>query len=79
MKFAAYHVRRFAIGINFGHALFLKKRDEWPDFFAIFLVTADLHNFYDSFSKHDTIRTICHQFDIKDPIGENPTRLYWKI
>ncbi len=55
MKFAAYHVRHFTFGINFGHDSFLEERDEWPDFFAIFLVTADWYNFYDSFSKHNTI------------------------
>ncbi len=55
-KFAAYHVRRFTFGrIKFGHASFLKERDEWPDFFAIFLVTADWQNVYDSFSKRNTI------------------------
>ncbi len=49
-KFAAYHIHRFTFGIKFGHASFLKERDEWLDFFAIFLVTANSHNFYDSFS-----------------------------
>ncbi len=78
-KFATYHVHCFTFGINFGHASFLKERDEWPDFFAIFLVTADWHNFYDSFSKCNMIRMICHQFSIKDAIGEDPTRLYQKI
>ncbi len=75
-KFAAYHIHYFTSGINFGHASFLKERDEWPDFFAIFLVTADSHNVYQSFSKRNTIRTICHQFDVKDPTGDDPTKLY---
>ncbi len=78
-KFAAYHICRFTFGINFGHDSFLKERNEWPDFFAIFLVTADWHDFYDSFSKRNAIQTICHQFGVKDPFGEDPTRLYWKI
>ncbi len=54
-KFATYHVCHFTFGINYGHVSFLKEHDEWPDFFAIFLVTADWHNFYDSFSKCNAI------------------------
>ncbi len=54
-KFATYHVHCFTFRKKFGHTSFLTECDEWPDFFAIFLVTADWHNLYNSFLKCNTI------------------------